>query len=187
MLLTYILTYSMEQSPSWEANEFPASQEFLVFYGTRRFITAFTSAHHLSLSWASTVPVQVRGLLFSCFATLYFLRWGVVNSSNSQAGEPPFVGCPQLFIQYIRSYPPYWRPTTWGGAMPCWEGPTDHGCYLHTFFIPTCCIFTCYSRTYRICTRNLHTFSSILAAEKSGCVKYADFFLCVEVLIWVLF
>jgi hypothetical protein len=29
-------------------------------------------------------------------------------------------------------------------------------------------------------------FFSILAAEKSGCVKYADFFF-VEVLIWVLF
>ena len=38
---------------------------------------------------------------------------------------------------------------------------------------------------YRICSRNLRTFFSILAAEKSGCVKYADFF--VEVLIWVLF
>ena len=39
---------------------------------------------------------------------------------------------------------------------------------------------------YRICSRNLSTFFSILAAEKSGCVKYVDFF-CVEVLIWVLF
>ena len=29
---------------------------------------------------------------------------------------------------------------------------------------------------YRICSRNLHTFFPILAAEKSGCVKYADFF-----------
>ena len=31
---------------------------------------------------------------------------------------------------------------------------------------------------YRICSRNLRTFFFILAAEKSGCVKYADFFLC---------
>ena len=31
---------------------------------------------------------------------------------------------------------------------------------------------------YRICSRNLRTFFSILAAEKSGCVKYADFFVC---------
>ena len=30
---------------------------------------------------------------------------------------------------------------------------------------------------YRICSRNLGTFFSILAAEKSGCVKYPDFFL----------
>jgi hypothetical protein len=51
------ITYSMEQSPSWEAyqslqivNNFPA------FYWTRKFITAFTSARHLSLSWAS--PIQ---------------------------------------------------------------------------------------------------------------------------------
>ena len=32
------------------------------------------------------------------------------------------------------------------------------------------------SAIYRICSRNLRTFF-ILAAEKSGCVKYADFFL----------
>jgi hypothetical protein len=31
-------------------------------------------------------------------------------SPNSQAVGPPFVGCPRLLIQYIRSYPPYWRP-----------------------------------------------------------------------------
>ena len=27
-----------------------------------------------------------------------------------QAGGPPLVGCPRLLIQYIRSYPPYYRP-----------------------------------------------------------------------------
>ena len=30
-------------------------KKFLAFYGTRRFITAFTSARHLSLSWASSI------------------------------------------------------------------------------------------------------------------------------------
>jgi hypothetical protein len=39
---TYLRTYSMQQSPSWEANWFSA------FYGTRRFITTFTSVCHLS-------------------------------------------------------------------------------------------------------------------------------------------
>ena len=33
------------------------------------------------------------------------------------------------------------------------------------------------SSIYRICSRNLRTFFPILAAEKSGYVKYADFFL----------
>ena len=40
-----------------------------------------------------------------------FLRRGVVSTSpNPQAGGPPLVGCPLLFIQYFRSYPPYWKP-----------------------------------------------------------------------------
>jgi hypothetical protein len=39
-----------------------------------------------------------------------FWRWGFVSPSpNPQAGRPPLV-CPRLLIQYIRSYPPYWRP-----------------------------------------------------------------------------
>jgi hypothetical protein len=40
-----------------------------------------------------------------------FSQWGVVSPSpKPQAGGPPLVGCPRLLIQYIRSYPPYWRP-----------------------------------------------------------------------------
>ena len=53
--LTYLLTYSMEQSPSWEANRFSASQEIPTFYGTRKVITTFTSACHLSLSQATSI------------------------------------------------------------------------------------------------------------------------------------
>ena len=48
-----LLTYSMVQSPSWDANWFAASQEIHAFCGTRRFVTAFTSARQLSLAWAS--------------------------------------------------------------------------------------------------------------------------------------
>jgi hypothetical protein len=54
------LTNSMEQSPSWEANRFSASQVISPFYGIRRFIAASTRACYLSLSWAgwiqSTLP-----------------------------------------------------------------------------------------------------------------------------------
>ena len=55
----YLLAYSMKQSPSWEANRFSARKKFPAFYGSPRFITAFTSARHLSLSrasWSSPCP-----------------------------------------------------------------------------------------------------------------------------------
>ena len=54
-LLTYLLTYSMEQSPSWEANRFPASQEIPRIVWNPKFIIVFTSARHLSLSWATSI------------------------------------------------------------------------------------------------------------------------------------
>jgi hypothetical protein len=66
---TYFLTYSMEQSPSWEVNRFSASQEFSRILWNPRFITALTSARHLSLSWASSVqsipphPTSTRFIL----------------------------------------------------------------------------------------------------------------------------
>jgi hypothetical protein len=50
-----VLTYSTEQSPSWEANRFSASQEIPPLYGTRSFTTAFTRARHLSLYEARSV------------------------------------------------------------------------------------------------------------------------------------
>jgi hypothetical protein len=53
--LTYLLTHSMEHSPSWEANRFSASKKFPAFYWTRSFITPFTSARHLSLSWVRLI------------------------------------------------------------------------------------------------------------------------------------
>ena len=61
IILTYFLTYCMEQSPPWEAKRFSASQEIPTFYRTRRFITTLTSARHLSLSWASsTQPMPLH-------------------------------------------------------------------------------------------------------------------------------
>ena len=39
-------------SPSWEANRFSPVKKFPKFYGTRRYIISFRSAHHLSQSSA---------------------------------------------------------------------------------------------------------------------------------------
>jgi hypothetical protein len=58
-------------------------------------------------------------------------RRGVVSSSTKhQAGGPPLAGCPRLFIQCIRSYPPYLQAVppsaTLRRAMAWWQGPTYH-------------------------------------------------------------
>jgi hypothetical protein len=53
-LLIYLLTpwsgFRLEK-----LTDFHLVKKFPAFYGTRRFITAFTSARHLSLSWASSI------------------------------------------------------------------------------------------------------------------------------------
>jgi hypothetical protein len=60
---TWLLTYSTQRRPSWEANQFSATQEILLINWTRSFITAFTSARHLSLFWARSIqsmaPIQI--------------------------------------------------------------------------------------------------------------------------------
>jgi len=49
MFTLLLLNYSMEQGPSCEA-VCMSVKKFPAFYGTRKFITAFASARHLSLS-----------------------------------------------------------------------------------------------------------------------------------------
>jgi hypothetical protein len=50
----------MEQSPSWEANRFSASQEIPHICGTQNLSTAFTSARHLSLSRAKSIQLMLH-------------------------------------------------------------------------------------------------------------------------------
>ena len=104
---TCLFAYSMEQSLSWEAIQFSASLEIPpTFYGTWSFITGFTSTCHLSLP---KVSVQVWVFLCEHFITRYVFT-SCCSSPNPQAGGIPLVSCPRLLIQYIRSYPPHWRP-----------------------------------------------------------------------------
>jgi hypothetical protein len=54
--LTYLLTYSMEHSPSWETDQFSQlTKKFHALYGTRSFFTVLTSARLLSLSWERSI------------------------------------------------------------------------------------------------------------------------------------
>jgi hypothetical protein len=54
LLITYLLTPCSRLFPEKLTVPQPV-KKFPVFYGTRRFITAFTSARHLSLSWGSSI------------------------------------------------------------------------------------------------------------------------------------
>jgi hypothetical protein len=56
LLLIYLLTYLLTPWSRVLPEKLTDSQlvkKFPTFYGTRRFITAVTSAHHLSLCWAA--------------------------------------------------------------------------------------------------------------------------------------
>jgi len=71
--ITYLLTYSMEQSPSWEANRFSACQEIPRILWSPRVYYRSHTARHLSLSWASSIqslpphPTSWRSILFLSF------------------------------------------------------------------------------------------------------------------------
>ena len=71
-LLTYLLNYLLTPCSTVLLQKLTGSQlvkKFFTFYGTWRFITAFTSAHHLSLSWARSIqsipphPTSWRSIL----------------------------------------------------------------------------------------------------------------------------
>jgi hypothetical protein len=60
-------------------------KKFPAFYGTQRFITAFTSAHQLSLYWTSSIhsipphPTSLRSMLILSF----HLRLGSLQYNNT--------------------------------------------------------------------------------------------------------
>ena len=63
-------------------------KKFLALYGTRRFITAFTSARHLSLSWASSIqsiPPHPTTWRFILILSAH-LRLGLPSSLFSSGG-----------------------------------------------------------------------------------------------------
>jgi hypothetical protein len=112
--LTYLLTHSMLQSPSWESNRFSESQEILRILWNPK-------VHYRIHKCPPLVPIlsqldpkyQFRSEAFCVNISWHdMFKWREVvsPSPNPQARGPPLVGCPRLHILYIRSYPPYWRP-----------------------------------------------------------------------------
>ena len=106
-LLTYLLTYSMVQSPSKELTGLQLVKKFPAFHGTRRFITALTSVRHLSLSWTS--PIQ------STYP--HPISWGsiLILSTHLRLGLPSGLfpsGFPikNLYTPFPHSYAPHAQP-----------------------------------------------------------------------------
>ena len=69
---TLISDNSMEQSPSSEAKR-SSVKKFPTFYGTRRFITAFTRARHLSLSSSRSIQSMAPHPTFYRYILLLLL------------------------------------------------------------------------------------------------------------------
>ena len=110
---TYLFTHSMQHSPSWEAKRFLASQEIPRILRNPKVHYRIHKCPQPPLSWVRSYQNISPGPRFLCeqFVTRYFLRWWVFSTlPKPQIKGPPIVCCPRLLIQYIRSYPAYWRP-----------------------------------------------------------------------------
>ena len=85
----YLLTYLLTQ---WsrvlleKLTGFQLVKKFPAVYGTRRFITAFTSARHLSLSWANSIhSIHSHPTSWTSILILYsHLRLGLPSGTYAQ-------------------------------------------------------------------------------------------------------
>jgi sucrose-6-phosphate hydrolase SacC (GH32 family) len=126
----YYLLSPWSRVPSWEANCLQLVKKFPAFYGTRRFLTALTSARHLSLSWASpmqsshphptswrsilTLSSHLRlGLLSGLFPSGFPTRTGSLSAVQEEAackdstrtsGPCPFRSSPRHYAKTTERY-----------------------------------------------------------------------------------
>ena len=86
---TYLLTYLLQRAESFLRSWLVLQliKKFPAFYGTQKFITILTSAHHLSLSWATSIqspqplPTSWRSILILSFHLCLGLPNGLFPSS----------------------------------------------------------------------------------------------------------
>ena len=132
--LTYLLTYLFTSFPSLltpcsrvlleKLTGFQIVKKFPTFYGTRRFITAFTSTRHLFLSWASwiqSIPPHPTSwssvLILSTHLRLdlpsSILSSGFPTKTLYKLSSPPYeLHAPPISFFLILSPAQYWVSST---------------------------------------------------------------------------
>ena len=82
----YLVTYSIEQGPSWESNRFQLVKKFLVFHGNRGFIITFSHARHLSLSHSTCTKIKKKEEIINTqlYVEWYATSWSLQNRAFLQ-------------------------------------------------------------------------------------------------------
>jgi len=114
---TYLLTYLLTPWSRVLLENITGSQpvkKFPTFYGNRRFITAFTSAFHLSLYWASSIqPISQhltswRSILI--LSSNYAWVFQVVSFPQVSLSNPIFTSSPYALYDPPISFFSIWSP-----------------------------------------------------------------------------
>jgi hypothetical protein len=98
-------------SASSEDSNSPTIQEFPAFYGIQRFITVFTTARHLCLSWGQSLQSSTSRLILlrpililsSHLRLGDAARWGTALQTGRSQVRFPIVSLALLF-QFFRSH-----------------------------------------------------------------------------------
>jgi len=108
-ILTYFPSYLLTQWSRVVPEKLTGSQllkKFPAFYGTRRFITAFTNARHLSLSWVRPIqsmpPSHFLKIHFNFIlpSTPRYFEWSLSIRSPHQSPV-----CTPYFLPYVLHNP----------------------------------------------------------------------------------
>ena len=99
-IITYLLTPRIRVHLD-KLIGFQLVKKLPAFYGTQRFITAFTSARHLSLSWASSIQSMPPHPTSHRFVLILFFHLRLVLPSGLFPSVSPSKICMHLFS------PPY--------------------------------------------------------------------------------
>ena len=105
---------------------FQLVKKFLPIYGTRRFISAFTSARHLSLSSARSIQSMLPQPISWRYVLILFshLRLGL-SSGFLPSGYPTKTLYTPLLFTIRATYPPISFFSIWSPEQ-CLVGSTDH-------------------------------------------------------------